>query len=514
MNPLDKIISIFSPSAAVRRMRDRQILSYYEAGRLDKQRKQRKEKGSGDSALLTAGSSLREQARHLDQNHDLSRGLLNTIVQNVIGPYGIGVEPMPRNKNGDLLVDFAKQIDKRYRVWSERPEVTLRHDRPSMERLLARSWLRDGDVFSQIISGNLKYLTHGTSVPLSIEMIESDMVPYDYNGTNGANRIIAGIELNAWKRAVAYHMYKEHPGDFLSIGRLSTNQQIKRVDASNILHLMMTDSRIGQTRGTSIFAALLGRLDDIKDYEESERIAAKVAASMAAYIKKGTPDVYDEELDINGDITERDMKFRPGLIFDDLRPGEEIGTIDTTRPNTGLESYRNGQLRALAAGSYITYSSLSRNYDGTYSAQRQELVEGWASYGVLASEFISQFTRPCYKAFINAELMHGGLLLPSDIDPDTIDDALFLPPHMPWIDPSKEAKAYELLERNGHASGPEIIRRRGLRPDALYEQEKAWRDKMSDIGPMPNGYGGKESAVQPQTQNSNITGATNGRKIG
>ena len=39
------------------------------------------------------------------------------------------------------------------------------------------------------------------------------------------------------------------------------------------------------------------------------------------------------------------MKFRPGMVFDDLRPGEEIGMIDTNRPNPNLETYRSGQLK-------------------------------------------------------------------------------------------------------------------------------------------------------------------------
>jgi lambda family phage portal protein len=300
INPIEAAIKIISPGTALRRAQERRALSYYEAGRKDRQKKQRVEKHSGDTALLTAGGSIREQARHLDQNHDLSRGILNTLVQNVIGPYGIGVEPMPRNKNGDLLADFAKQISNRYRIWSERPEVTLKHDRASMERLLARSWLRDGDVFSQVLSGPYKFLQHGTSVQLSIEMIEADMVPFDFNGTYGTNRVVAGVEMDTWKRPVAYHMLKEHPGDFLMTGRMTMSQARKRVPASSILHIMMMDSRIGQTRGVSIFAAILGRLDDLKDYEESERIAAKVAASMAGYIKKGSPDQYELLTDEDG----------------------------------------------------------------------------------------------------------------------------------------------------------------------------------------------------------------------
>jgi len=53
------------------------------------------------------------------------------------------------------------------------------------------------------------------------------------------------------------------------------------------------------------------------------------------------------------------------MIFDDLRPGEEIGTIDTNRPNRNLETYRSGQFKAIAAGAGPTFSSIARTCDGT-----------------------------------------------------------------------------------------------------------------------------------------------------
>ena len=59
------------------------------------------------------------------------------------------------------------------------------------------------------------------------------------------------------------------------------------------------------------------------------------------------------------------------------------------RPNPNLITFRNGQLRAFAAGISASYSSVSRNYDGTYSSQRQELVEQWVHYACLTDDFVS-----------------------------------------------------------------------------------------------------------------------------
>lgn len=475
---LDKAISVVSPTWGLRRAQARQVLSYYEAAQPTTLRKQRKATGSADSEIRRAGHSLREQARHLEQNHDLARGVLAILVNNVVGPTGIGIEPQPRTRSGEIHEDFSRAIEALFRDWMRRPEVTWRHPWSSAQRLAARTWFRDGEVLCQTFSGELQTLDHGTRVPFSLELLEPDFLPLDLDDESKGIR--QGVEYNAWGRPRAYHLLKTHPGEGLLLGSW---RDTKRIPAQRIQHLAALD-RLHQTRGVSVFASVLGRLDDIKDYEESERIAAKVAASMAGFIKKGTPDFYQQPVDENGQPVARNLKFRPGTIFDDLAPGEEIGTIDTNRPNPGLESFRNGQLRALASGPGVTYSSLSKNYDGSYSAQRQELIEGWQAYAVLSDEFTGRFVQPLYQQLVNTAVMAGQLVLPADLDPLTLDDALYIAPQMPWIDPLKEANAMRSLEQAGHASGPEIVRRRGRNPRDVIEQEKRWRQKWRDAGEL------------------------------
>ena len=470
LNTLDRAIAWFSPERACRRGAARRALAQYEAARPGKQRSGKRSQGGPDTASIRAGRSLREQARHLDENHDLARGILHTLVQNVVGPHGIGIEPQPRRRDGSVHEEFAREILKLRRDWLRRPEVTRELDGPAMERMACRTWLRDGECLAQMLPGNVRGLDHGTRIPFSVELIEPDLMPIDYH--DPGSRIVSGVERDDWGRARRYHLYKHHPSAHILMAR---HQEMKTVPAERMLHLKLID-RIRQVRGISVFASVLMRLDDIKDYEESERIAAKVAASMAAYIKKGSPDVY-EPAENDG---RRELKFKPGTIFDDLASGEEIGTIDTNRPTTNLEHHRRGQLRAVASGTHCTYSSAAKDYDGTYSSQRQELVEGWGAYGVLAEHFISQFSRPTYEWQIAAAVASGRLQIPSDLDRDTIDDALYIPPQMPWVDPDKESKAFERLENNVHTSGPEIVRRRGQNPRDVVEQEAWWQRKLRE----------------------------------
>lgn len=457
----DRVVSWFAPEAAVRRAHARSVLAYFEAAKPDRLRKGRRDTGGPNDSVLRAGMTLTQLARHLEQNYDLARGVLNTLVVNTVGANGIGVEPQPRRTDGSIDGDLARQILELWENWGELPEVTRQHDWESAQRIAARTWFRDGEVFSQLLAGTVAGLDHGTRVPFSLELLEQDLVPMTLN--SDAPAVVQGVALNTWGAPTAYHVLKTLPG------------QTKQVTAANMLHVKCVD-RIRQVRGVSVFASVLNRFDDLKDYEESERIAAKIAASMAAFIKKGSPDLYEPET--NGEP--RQLKFRPGMVFDDLKMGEEIGMIDTNRPNPNLETYRSGQMRAIAAGTGPTASSVMRRYDGTYSSQRQELVEGYAAYAVLSDEFIGRFVRPVYKRFIATAVAAGVLKVPAGVRAETLANALYVPPQMPWIDPLKEAKAWGELEDRCYVSGPEVIRKRGGNPlDTLEQQDRWLKDKAS-----------------------------------
>jgi lambda family phage portal protein len=486
-----------SPGWAARRNRARVNALYwnhaYEATVPNTHRKRVRDEGSGNRAAWFAARPLREMARQLDRNHDIAHGILNILVRNVVGPGGIGIEPQPKDFNGDIHDDFAEQIHELHSEWSERPEVTWCHDRARMEQLLCRSWIRDGDVFDQKITGYLPTLDHGTIVPFSVEMIEADLCPLEYS--DASQGIFQGVERNAWGKPIAFHLYKTHPNDPAYMGMPDR----KRVSADVIDHIKAVD-RIGQVRGVSVFASVLTRLDDIKDYEESERIAAKIAARLAAVIKKGDPQSYDpaSEVDpVTGNrYPRRQLRLDPGTIIDDLRPGEDVSMLDSRRPNPNVESHRNGQMRAVATGADVSYSASSKDYDGSYSALRQELVDQWGAYATVSNAFIKMHSRPVFRGFITAALLSGKLKVPKNVNPMTVADALYVPPQMPWIDPLKEAEANQIVEDRAYESAPEIIRSRGGNPREVARQQAWWIRTKKKLG-IPDVTTGRQQVVKP-----------------
>ncbi len=483
INAVERAILALSPAWAARRARSRlQVAAYggaYEATQHSRLRKTARDYGDGNAVARTSQAALRDMARNLDRNHDLSRGILNVLVRNIVGANGIGVLPQPRDTSGNVIDGLAHQLQDLWEAWSRQPEVTGEFNRARAEQLACRSWMRDGESLCQYVEGNVPKLNHATQVPFSLEYLESDMVPIDYE--DASQNILQGVQCDAWGKPQTYYVYKTHPG-----ARTGAWPQLKAVPSSAIGHIKLVD-RFGMRRGVSMFASVLTRLDDLKDYEESERIAAKVAASMAAVIKKGAPDDYQP----NPSAAQREMRMAPGMIFDTLAPGESVEIIDSKRPNPQAVEWRYAQLRAVAAGADVSHSSASKNYDGTYSAQRQELVEQWEAYKLLSQAFIDQHTSEVYVRFVSMCILAGLVRIPRGATFSGVAHALYIPPAMPWIDPVKEASGWQLREQMGWISGSEVVLLSGRNPADVIRAETKWRADRAAAGlpdmPMPAG---------------------------
>lgn len=472
---IERLIYAISPGWAAARARNRlhvqAMHQAYEAIDRSRLRRHHRDHGSGNTIAGASHRQLRDMARNLDRNHDLSRGILNTLVRNIVGATGIGVEPQPLDANGDVDQETAKLLDAAWQQWSRQPEVTGEFNRARSEQLICRTWMRDGEALWQYLEGSVAKLTHNTSVPLSMELLEPDLLPIDYN--EPLKNIIQGIEIDAWGRPQGYWLYKEHPGDpFVAMPTL------KRLSTDRIGHVKLVD-RINQRRGVSMFASVLARLDDLKDYEESERVAARIAASMAAFIKKGDATSFP---DVETKQPVRQMHFAPGMIFDDLRPGEDIGTINSSRPNPNAVTWCDLQMRAVSAGADVSNSSATKNYDGTYSAQRQELVEQWGAYAVLQQAFIDQVTSEWYSRFVAACLAAGLIKPKRGVTFAQLSHAIYTAPVMPWIDPVKEVTAWQMLEDRAWVSGSEIVRQRGRNPNDTIRAQAKWQADLREAG--------------------------------
>ena len=85
------------------------------------------------------------------------------------------------------------------------------------------------------------------------------------------------------------------------------------------------------------------------------------------------------------------------------------------------------------------------------------------------------------------------------MQPGTADDALFVAQSMPWIDPLKEANAWQVLVETNQASEVEAIRRRGANPRDVLEQRAEFRRTADELGiPLTAAAADRQAAAEPQ----------------
>lgn len=454
MSILDSIIAAISPAMALRRqtarLRLHQATRLYDSIASSNYRPRRGSSASADATMQNAQHRLREYARWLDENHDIAIGVLDDLVSNIVG-VGVGIEPMAKRAD-EPASDINDQLRELWGAFWEKPETTQEIPGPELERLVCRSWLRDGEIFVQ----------HVSQAPgqYQLQPLEADFVPFDLFSQN--ENTIHGVIKDRLGKPVGYHVYKVHPGHVGLLGNVLTARMTYDtvvVGAANMSHLKFV-RRLHQTRGVSLMHGVFTRLDDLKDYEESERVAAHIAASFSAYIKK--PDMGDSLVD--SATHDRLMEMSPGMIFDNLLPGEDVGVIDAKRPNNDVGNYIHIQERRIAAGTGSRRSAIARDYNGTYSAQRQELVEGAVHYRRLHNYLVHVFYLPVWRRFVDAARIRGELRIPQNIDIRSLYRPEIRQQPLPWIDPLKEVQAHGLAVERGFRSRHQVIRDLGGDP--------------------------------------------------
>ena len=472
---VDRLIGIVAPAQQLARKRHRAVLNNlrgYEASQPSRKRRFHRNGQAGDALVRASAVELRNQARHLERNSDIASHILDKLCDFTVGN-GIQVEFQPKAVGGEIHEELAQRLALHFHEWSQWPEVTWTHDRGAMERIAMRSKFRDGEVLGQMVTGFRKDLVYGSAVPVAIECMEADLLPHSYDVPS--ENIRQGIKRNTWGRPTAYHLYRTHPGDDTT--PLSTD--LKAVPADRMLHVRHVQ-RFHQLRGISLFATLIARLQDLHEYEDAERAAAKLAADFVLKITTGTPEMWGSADENKASDPNNPPVFKTdsGLILVQPNVGESAEFFDSKRPNAAVEPFVNSQLRRVAGGAGLSYSAVSCDYNGTYSAQRQELVENWPHYHTITGLFVAQWERPVVEEFIRWELMVYGV--PAGVDITRVFDALYLGPPMPWIDPLKEAEAELLLVQAAFQSSSQVIRKRGDNINDVYralQRERQLRQK-------------------------------------
>lgn len=434
-----------------------------------------------NTELDRASRIMFSDARWLEENHDVAVALLDEFTDGVLGN-SLELIPLPLDRNGKFMEEFASDILELFEEWQKRPEVTWSLHWQDLLRLAVSSAARDGEMFARHIVGNRRTAPWPDgALPYMVQTLEAEFCDFDlYHDASPI--IMNGVETNQWGRARAYHMWRQHPDENIF---LMSRQKMdrRRIPAEQIVHYKHV-RRFGQLRGATLFSSVSSRMRDVKDIEESERLAVRVNSKAVLAIERH-PDLYEaymERKEAGATDSERTLEFESGSIWDDLLPGESVKGIKSERPNPDLVPYNREQLRRICAGFGVKYSNVARDWSGTYSTQRQELVEMRHKYGVKREHAINHLVQPVYQMVLNIGVLTGRLRVPRAADRARMGLFEISASPIPWIQPEQEIDAAVKEIEAGLVSQETVRRERGRKRGELdqIKREKAEREPLED----------------------------------
>jgi lambda family phage portal protein len=465
---------------------------------------------SADTELVSSLPQLRSRSRAVVRDAPYAKRAKVIVQNNVIGA-GIGLQAKVRTARDEIKRPTNDAIEEAWKDWArgENCHTGGELDFEDMERQAVGQIFEAGEVFFR-----KHYVPFGNStVPYALELIEPERVADEFQFSNisaeiaSGNTLRMGVEVDRYYRPVAYFFRRRHPGELrFQVGI----DKIERVPAEQIIHLRLID-RWPQTRGEPWLHATLRRLNDMDGYSEAEIVAARAAACYMGVIQQPEGDnALAAKTQSDGSLV---MQLESGVILR-LNPGEEFNGYTPSRPNTAMDPFMRLMLREVAAGSGISYESLSRDYSqSNYSSSRLALLDDRDLWRVLQLWFIRRFRQRVHREWLAQAVLSRTISAISleeyALNPKKFEAVRFKPRGWGWIDPNKEVEAYKSAERAGYITKTQVIAQTGNGmdlEDVLDEREQELeliKEKGLEFDSSPNAAAAPKPDEPASTDNNN-----------
>lgn len=418
---------------------------------------------SADSELSASLTALRNRSRALVRDAAYAKRAKVVVQNNVIGA-GIGMQGQVMSSRDTLREDVNTAIEEAWRDWScsEYCHTGGTLHFCDLERALMGQVFDAGEVFVR------KHYRPfgGGEIPFALEMIEAERIAdeFSYPPSAAAGAIIKmGIEVDRYGRPVAYWLRQRHPGELRVLP--GEADKLERVPAEQILHLRLVD-RWPQTRGEPWLHAVARKLNDMDGYSEAEIVAARGSANYLNTIETAEGEhPLATPVDPSNPGGEQEVITEPGMTLR-LAVGEKMNFNNPSRPNTALDPFMRYMLREVAAGTGVSYESLSRDYSqSNYSSSRLALLDDRDLWRMLQQWFLRNFRLPLHKEWLRSAVLARAVapvrVEEYAVDPKKFEAVLFKPRGWSWIDPTKEVEAYKEAIKAGFTTVTDVIAQTG-----------------------------------------------------
>jgi lambda family phage portal protein len=416
---------------------------------------------SGDTEIRNDAVKLRARSREMERDNDYIERYFKALINNVLGSSGIQLHMQIENTPGVYDTEANKKISDAWAKWCKKENCTVTGTMSMLDaqQIALRSTARDGGFLVRKVKAPVNPFN------FALQLIEIDHLDYTYSMVllpNG-NEVRNGIELNKWRKPVAYYLWTRHPGDYYS----PQGFQRERIPADEIIHLYRP-TRTEQAAGAPWTATAMLRLHMLGRYEEAELVAAREAACKGGFFTHKTPDHYEgDSTDANGNQI---SEMEPGT-YEDLPMNTEFIPLDPQHPTQAFPFFQKAMLRGAASGLGMSYNTLASDLEGVnYSSIRAGLLDEREEWKMTQNWFIDDFCEEVFKEWLPLAIMTGQINLPfSKID--KFENHEWKARRWPWVDPLKDMEANVLAVEKGFDSRRNIISEAGGNIETVFKEQ-------------------------------------------
>lgn len=455
----------------------------------------------GPNAALDDSKIARARSQDAARNNPWIRRALSLLVSHQIG---CGIQPIPKLSDAGL----RKEILDLWADWVAESDADGALDFYGQQSLLARARYESGEAFVRL---RVRRPEDGLTVPLQMQIMESDLLPTGLNQLDGVKNIRQGIERNGFGQRVAYWFYREHPGDrYFAPTALS---DLSRVPASEVLHHYLP-LRPGQLRGEPTPISALYRARNLDQFESAELTRKKIKARFAGVIWKENveenplaPDAENATLtylqaqlaaaELANDTvlaaslreqitTEREKKsivdIEDGYMLQ-LALQERVNFPTSDSGDSGLDFIRT-QLRSIAAGMGVPYELMTGDYEGTNDRIMRVILNAFYRDLETAQDLlVNQILQPLWQRWLGLAVISRALTIPGfDRNPRAFSRCEWRAHGWSYVNPLQEAQTAILRINNGLTSRSAAVAETGWDVEEVDRQQAADHARENALG--------------------------------
>lgn len=448
---------------------------------------------SVDSAIRKQLPVLRARCRDLRDSDDYAQGYVKILKSNVLGATGMHLRNKAKDPDriqGDKIIPGKidkganKAIEEAWWWQCRKENCTVSEDTSwnRLENIVLESMVGDGEQIIRIVRG------FKNRFRFALELFESDHLDTELNKARDdqGNEIRMGVELNRWRKPVAYWLLSEHPNDTYYWSGAPMPPRYERVPARDIIHPFVR-FRPWQTRGVPWLATPGDTMHMLRRYSDYEETAAAVASSKMGFFKRDGTQEYTGDTD---ELGQKIMNASAGS-FEVLPAGLSLEKWEPNSPNQNFPQSVKVWLRAAATALGISYNTLANDMESVnFASGKLGKDEERENFKCVQHWIAEDFHNEVFQRWLEHCLMFGFIKLGNGSGLPFTKFEKFNSPtwqgrRWAMVNPQQEMQALQMKLSMRLTSHSQVLAELGYDTDEMFQEISDDKKKMEDLDIMP-----------------------------